>query len=394
MATRIPSYRYHKASRQAVVVLDGKSHYLGKWNSSESRAEYERIIAEWLADRRRANAGIGTWAGPTDLTVNELILAFLDHAEDHYRSPDGTQTRHLGNLKDALRPVRALYGATLARDFGPLALRAVRQQMISSGICRRTINDRVHRIRRCFRWAVSVQMLPAEVIQALETVESLEPGRSGARESAGVKPVPMPDVEVVLPWLPASVAAMVRLQLLCGCRAGEIVRMRGADLDMAEPVWTFKPLHHKNAWRGEQRVVYLGPRAQAIVREFLKAEPEAYLFSPRERVEALRAERAAARKTKRTPSELRRRRKPDPRRAPRDRYTANTYRQAIARACRKAGVKVWSPLQLRHVAATEIRKGFGVEGAQVILGHRRADVTQVYAERDQGKARAIAAKIG
>lgn len=50
MAARIPSYRFHKASRRAVVVLDGKSHYLGKWKSPESRAEYERLIAEWLTD--------------------------------------------------------------------------------------------------------------------------------------------------------------------------------------------------------------------------------------------------------------------------------------------------------------------------------------------------------
>ena len=303
MATRIPSYRFHKASGQAVVVLDGRSHYLGAWNSSKSRAEYERLIAEWLADRRRRSIERAwTGPGPADLTINELILAFLNHAEIHYRSPDGQPTRHLGNLKDALRPVRAIYGPARALDFGPLALRTVRDRMIQDDICRRTINDRIHRVRHCFRWAASVELIPAGIVLALETVEALELGRSRARESDGIKPVPMEHVDAVSPLLPVPVAAMVKLQLLCGCRAGEIVRMRGDGLDMTESVWIFKPPHHKNAWRGEQRVVYLGPRAQAIVREFLKPDPTAYLFSPSDWVKAIRAERAAARKTKRTPS--------------------------------------------------------------------------------------------
>jgi len=49
---------------------------------------------------------------------------------------------------------------------------------------------------------------------------------------------------------------------------------------------------------------------------------------------------------------------------------------------------------LRHYAATNIRARFGVEGAQVVLGHAKADVTQLYAERDMAKAHAIMAEIG
>jgi site-specific recombinase XerC len=54
----------------------------------------------------------------------------------------------------------------------------------------------------------------------------------------------------------------------------------------------------------------------------------------------------------------------------------------------------WHPNQLRHAYATQVRKDFGLEAAQVALGHSRADVTQVYAERDVGLAAAVAAKIG
>ena len=54
----------------------------------------------------------------------------------------------------------------------------------------------------------------------------------------------------------------------------------------------------------------------------------------------------------------------------------------------------WTPNQLRHSASTEIRKRYGLEAAQVVLGHTSADVTQVYAERDLAKAEEIMRKIG
>lgn len=50
---RIPSYRRHKHSGQAVVTLDGRDFYLGPWRSKVSRTEYDRLIGEWLANGRR-----------------------------------------------------------------------------------------------------------------------------------------------------------------------------------------------------------------------------------------------------------------------------------------------------------------------------------------------------
>src|SRR5262249_23440196 len=49
---RVPSYRLHKPTGLAVVSIGGRDVYLGKHESSESRAEYDRIIAEWLATGR------------------------------------------------------------------------------------------------------------------------------------------------------------------------------------------------------------------------------------------------------------------------------------------------------------------------------------------------------
>jgi len=54
----------------------------------------------------------------------------------------------------------------------------------------------------------------------------------------------------------------------------------------------------------------------------------------------------------------------------------------------------WHPHQLRHNYATNVRREFGLEAAQVLLGHTKADVTQIYAERDMTRAATVAAKIG
>src|SRR5262249_45272284 len=122
---RIPSYRLHKPTGQAVVRLNGHDHYLGKHGTEVSQEAYRRLIAEWLTTGQHSPGASADQPGTPEISVAELILAFWNHAEQHYRYPDGTPTGELGNLRDALRPLKELYGLTLARDFGPLALRSV-----------------------------------------------------------------------------------------------------------------------------------------------------------------------------------------------------------------------------------------------------------------------------
>jgi len=55
--------------------------------------------------------------------------------------------------------------------------------------------------------------------------------------------------------------------------------------------------------------------------------------------------------------------------------------------------KLYDDLSVRTYA-TKVRKDHGLEAAQILLGHSRADVTQVYAERDEAKAINVARKIG
>jgi hypothetical protein len=60
----IPSYRRHKGSGQAVATLNGVDHYLGQFNSPESKVEYNPVVAEWLALGRRLPEASGD---PSDI---------------------------------------------------------------------------------------------------------------------------------------------------------------------------------------------------------------------------------------------------------------------------------------------------------------------------------------
>jgi len=253
-------------------------------------------------------------------------------------------------------------------------------------------------IRRAFKWAAEQERIPASVCHGLLTVRGLRRGRGGARETEPVRPVPESDIERALPFMPEPVQGMVKLQLLTGARPGEIACARVCDIERTGKVWTYRPVLHKNSWRGQDREVYLGPRAQEIVRAWMRPGlQKQFLFSPSEG-ERLRHERErATRRTPLYPSHVRaqeRKRLARIRRDLSDRYDVDTYRQAIARACRKAEVPCWAPNRLRHNAATRLRRDFGLDVAKAVLGHRLVETTQIYAEVDRARAMEAIEQVG
>ncbi|MDZ4779607.1 MAG: site-specific integrase [Planctomycetia bacterium] len=389
-----PKYRHFKPRNLAVVRINGRDHYLGMYDSPESWERYHRL----LADRARIGTAVPCSADkPDEVTVTELAARFFRHAETYYRRSDGSPTHEVNNIRQALRVLRELFGSTNANDFGPLKLQAVRQAMIERGWSRGNINRAVRRVVLCFQWACQHEFVKPNIYHGLKCVKGLQKGRSDAKETGDVKPVPDVDVDAVLPLVRPQVAAMIRLQRLTGARPGEVLAMRGTELDRSGTVWVFRPVQHKNAWRGHAREIYLGPQAQEIVRAFLKGDANTYLFSPAEAEVQRDAERRAARDARqrgRTPSQLARKPKANPKRQPADHYTVPSYAKAIARACKKATVPHWHPHQLRHAAATEYKRLFGTEVARVILGHRSVSMTEHYAETDAARAIKVVMTIG
>jgi len=379
-----PKYRKQKSqngSDRAFIELNGVRHYIGRYGSREGRQAYHRLIAEWEANGRQMPVA------PDEITIIELSARYWRHAQGYYVNSDGSPTSTQSRIRVALRPLKAIYGPMPAAEFGPAALRTTRESWVKAGLSRKTINDYTTELKHMFKWAASHELIAGTVHHTLSTVEGLRKGRSNARDTERVTPVPIPYVEAIDPHVSRQVWAMVQLQLFTSARSGEIVLMRAIDLDTTGRVWTYRPQDHKNSWRGCERTIFIGPRGQAVVKPFLAGRAvDDFLLSP---LEAERERHAVASTHRHQPVQSSR-----TDRTVGDHYTTDSYRRSIERACRVAGVPRWTPHQLRHTAATDIRKEFGLEAAQIMLGHARADVTQIYAETNAAKAVEIAAKIG
>ncbi len=403
-AKRTPKLRHHKATGQAYAVLSGKYLFFGPYGTPEATQKYHQAIAEWMAAGKQVNPS------PEAITINQVIASFWKHAQTYYVRPDGTPTYEVNNFRQALRPLAELYGDTLAAEFGPRALAAVRHKMVQAGWCRSNINKMVGRIKRMFRWAAEQEIVPANVYHGLQTLKGLPKGRSEARETEPIKPVPQEHIDAIEPYVSRQVWALIQLQLLTAARSGELVILRPCDIDQTGKIWTYRPVQHKTSHHGFSRTIYFGPRAQEVLRPFLLRPADAYCFSPAEAMAEWRQRNFIHRKTPPHQGNTAGTNvKEKPSRTPGEHYTVSAYGHAITKAIKKAfrpeGMsdvefakwkppQHWHPHQLRHNAATFLHKEFGLETARIILGHRSAAITEVYAELDQQKALEAIGQVG
>jgi integrase len=419
----VPGYRKHRHSGQAVVTLSGQDCYLGPHGTKISKAEYDRVVAEWLARGRRPLVDQDD-AAAGEITLIELAARYKAFAKGYYRK-NGVVTNEYTAVVNALKVACGSYGREPASDFGPLKLQAVQQAMIRLGWSRKQINKQIGRIVRAFAWGVSQELVKPDAAHALREVKGLHAGRTEARESTPVMPVDESTINATLDHLPPIVADMVKLQRLTGCRPEEVCLVRPCDVDTTGEVWSYRPESHKTQHRGRERVIFIGPKGQDVLRPYLLRDKASYCFNPSE---GERKRRQAAHDARVTPITYGNRpgtnKSRNPKRPPGERYNTGSYRRAIHRACELAfkmpvdlriapedetaeqkqdrlkrarqwrNKHTWHPNRLRHSAATEIRKQFGLEAAQVALGHAAADVTQIYAERDLAKAAAVMAQVG
>ncbi len=300
-------------------------------------------------------------------SIGALWRTFQDHAAVYYRKPCGRPTGEASNLADAFRVVLELYAETPASAFTVAALRRCRDTLIDLELSRSTINARINRIRRVFTWAVSMELVPPHVLQSLRSLPALRRGRSDARESHPVLPVSWDTVTATLSQLHDPTKGIVETLWWTGMRVSEALGMRPLDLQMKGDVWLYVPKEHKTEHLGHQRVIPLGPQAQAVVNRCLRGI-ESLLF-PDEHTRVFEFPNGRC-------------------------HTPKSLRQAVQRAAARAGVPLWTPLQLRHAAATRLRAEVGLEAARVVLGHSSPATTEIYAEIDRNKARSLMLRYG
>ena len=382
---RLPGICWHRALQRWYMTLDGKQFYLsGRTERTptpppEVQAAYDRTLSRWLAER----AVLPEPCAP-DPTLDELWLSYLAVVEAGPKyHKDGKPTSQIQLIKDACRVAARLFGTEPARDFGPLKLEIVRAEFVKAGWTRETVNAAVTRIRRMFRWAVSRELIAETTYRALKSLPDLTRAEH-PHEQRQIGDVPDAVLEETCRHLPPTLASMVRVHRLIGCRAQEIVcartcdfnteadkgnaecRMQNAELE-AVRCWLFTPSESKT---GES--YWVGPRAQAILLPLLRPDdPEAYIFSTRRKNGRQRTNGKGC-------------------------WTTNSYGLRIARTCQKHGIPHWSPNQVRHAAAEEARQKHParLEAAQSRLRHSKMSTSEIYAHRLDVLGRDVARQLG
>lgn len=340
------------------------------------RAEKAFCHAERAAWRLWEEAAGRARRRETNLTVSDLCDEWQRHCLVYYRAPDGRPTSEAHNATLPMREFRALHGGEFVVDLVHRDMVRLRDAWVARGLSRQGVNRNVWTVKKMLAWALDEGLIPAVCKAELSQTATLKPHRSEARETEPVRPVDDETVERTLAELVPNTADMVRVQRLTGMRPGEACALAWSRIDTSRIPWVYRPEGHKNRWRGQPRVICIGPRAREILSRHRGAErPFSPMAATLERFERMRAER----RTPVYPSTPATRAKANPERTPGPAWDTDGYRQAIEHACRRAGIEPWGPNRLRHSFATAVRRRFGLEATRAVLGHSMgARVTDRY----------------
>lgn len=381
----LPEYKFH-ISGQGRVYIEGKYYYLGEYNTPESLAKYRKLVGNYIATGLAPDEAIHQ--ADTPITIADVTAEARGWIEGKYKE----QSAHRYRMLNLCQLLEDEYGKLPADQFGPRRLAELREVFVAAGNCRKYVNHQTRDVVRIFKFGVSRELIPAETLVALNTLEPLRIGQSEAPESSPVESVNLDDVRATARYLSPPIRAMVRIQAATGMRPSEICIMRPADVERVGPVWLYKPQSHKTQHLGKSKAVPIGGDAIEALRPFLERSPEEFCFSPAESAQWYRDQRTAKRVTPLNEgNRIGSNRKQEPARKPGRAFSPESYRRAIQRAAEKAKVRHWFPYQLRHLAAEVVQDALGIEHAQHLLGHSRPSMTAHYAKNSIAKAKEAAA---
>ncbi|MFK7768790.1 MAG: tyrosine-type recombinase/integrase [Mariniblastus sp.] len=398
----VPKYRLHKSTGKAVVTINGKDIYLGKYDTQESHQKYKQLIADhWAAP--------GTAPKPTvpddvdNVTVSRLAVEYAKHVKRKH----GDDSKEWKQVRLVLKSIRETYGHLPAAEFGPVRFENYRQSLIDRELTRQVITRKSNYVIKMFQQAVKFELIPVELWQRLLAVGPVEMKEKPKRKRGAV---PLEIVKATQAELTQVLSDMVEVHRLIGARPSEVCNMRPGDIDRSADVWVYIPASHKTEHHGHSRRISIGPKAQKALSRYLFREPQAFCFTPSEAFEQHCERRHRNRTTPMNEGNKPMERKP---RTFQPNYNKDSYRRAIERAALRAfpmskEVKespekakawkekyVWKPNQLRKSAATTARKKMDLETAQILLGHSSKKTTEkYYAEIDNERAVEFARQFG
>jgi integrase len=268
-----------------------------------------------------------------------------------------------------------MWGHLPVADFGPIRLIALRESWVKKKLARHTINAMTRRVRQVFKWGVSRELVPVDVLSRLQTVEPLQPNRGG-RETSGTRgSVSWEVVQKTLEHLPPLIRSFVVVAFHSGARIGELAKLTTRMIDTTTDPWIAIIDQHKTSHKNKSRRLYFGPNAQTALQPFLlENQPDEPIFSPL-RVD----ERQKKRRGKKLPGRV---------------YGRSSLQQVLRRAIKRAGVEHWTLGMLRHAAACRFTDEYDLETTRQVLGHATVSMSRHYSQGSEAAAKKAAKKIG
>lgn len=330
-----------KSGEYGYATFDGQQIRYGRMDDPRTFELYAQDVRIWRANGYQLPDDDEAAALDT-VEVRELVTRY----REHLIAKRGKQWLERGGIRThyAIKPLEDLQGSTLVSRYTPKKLKALRDTMICGGkLSRGEINARLARIKACFKWGVSEELVTKEVSYGLSTVENLEAGDYGTRDNDINRDLCVAHVETTLQHLSKDFADVIRIMLETGARPSEVLRLRAEEVVREGDLWHALLANHKMAYKGKPRVLVFTKAAQTVLMPRMLRSKGGLLFKGRKGA-----------------------------------YDYHALQRAVQRACTAAKVKPWTPYAIRHHVATQIATKLDEQDAGVVLGHSSGKVTARY----------------
>ena len=388
MKIKIPKLCHHKGRNLGYTTNPRTKAvtYHGQWGLRETKSKYQVWLAEYLSATTQPESQSSedaTAAGEPMLA--DLVTAFMQWADGYYRNPKTnlpTSQHHV--LRSAIRELKPwVESGMLCKDFKTKDLLAVRAAIVNRDIMPQSkftikkklsissVNILICKIRLCFKKGVEFGLVPVEVFQALLCVQNLNWRTAPTlRNPAPIKPAETNSIEKIQSYLKPVYQVMMKVHTTYGMRVKELVQMRWSEItpEKNDPtLYCYQPATHKNSHRGQERKIYIHTDLIAAMKSIRKKvwEKDLVWCSCGKGINA----------------------------GYHGQMTTAAYYLAIKGAIRrfnrdnKTQIERFTPLQIRHLVATEIRATDGIEAAAAQLGHARLNTAEIYAEQSFTKTK-------
>ena len=357
-------------------------------------AEVRATFAKWLELYKNDPQTVFSYKSPYEAvreiinpskiaTVGELVKTYKERAEKNLRrTREGLESPDLTKIRRAEKFLSP-YSNWKVTSFGPDQLRKVQNTLVDyeyiSGntpkrYTRRGINDTINYIVAIWEWGLGRQIVRIENVQSLAEVKPLVIGQDNVFENYKRRRVTEKDFWKVVDIVSPVVSDMLKLVWYTAMRPFEVCDMRPYDILTDDPdCWIYipgrdvSPLGNHKTTRFERiRVIPLTGEPQNILKSrIIDMDSKKYVFNPNE------ATKLIAKNV-------------------REKYDHNTFCRACKRGCKRAGVEIFVPYDLRRSVATGTRSILGKEAAKVLLGHTKTDTTDIYLLEEVQEAMKVA----